>query len=221
MLAFFGAILALGISFAVGIVYSSFFEWALHRFLMHSTRFMKYPHRAHQIEHHGIFRADETYFLPGDLHTKEDEKHLTFAWWNAPLLFLCNAPIFLLAGWLFGPLAFLGSSLAMAAYYSLYEYLHFCMHVPADRWLERTRFFQFIQAHHRMHHVYFRKNLNVVLPIADTILRSRVPEDKDLYAKLEQVRQRRAQHTKPELQSVLAAGEERKPVGQLTGDGVS
>jgi hypothetical protein len=30
---------------------------------------------------------------------------------------------------------------ALAIYYGLYEYLHWCMHTPAGRWIERTACF--------------------------------------------------------------------------------
>ncbi len=63
---------------------------------------------------------------------------------------------------------------AFAAYYLAYEYLHWCMHVPAKRWIEGTRFFKWIDIHHRVHHLHPMKNLNVVLPVADFLLRSRL-----------------------------------------------
>ncbi|MBI4600934.1 MAG: fatty acid hydroxylase [Planctomycetes bacterium] len=187
-------------AFALAAVYSSFFEWALHRFIMHSARFLRYPHRAHQLEHHAIFRADATYFLTRGLHEESAEKHLTFAWWNAPLLIALHGPIlaglYLLAGaWAAG-----GAVAAMVSYYGLYEYLHYCMHVPRGRRLERTRFFRFVQAHHRLHHVYYHKNLNVVLPIADFLLGSRVGGQEELFDKLESARLRRlerAGHREP------------------------
>ena len=199
--------LLIGCAAAVaGVVYSSFFEWVLHKYLMHSDRFMKYPHRAHQLEHHGIFRADATYFLTEGIHSKEDETHLTFAWWNAPLLIGLHAPIgvaiFLWAG---GWPAVLGSALGMIGYYAMYEYIHYCMHVLKGRPFERTRFFQFIQTHHRLHHVYFQKNLNVVLPIADTILGTRITlKDAALFERLEGVRQKRIERAKKSASTARA-----------------
>ena len=179
------------LAFLIGIVYSSFFEWMLHRYILHSPTLLKYPFRAHQLEHHGIFRADATYFLSEKLHVEEDKKHLTFAWWNAPALIALHAPllggVYLLAGiW-----ACAGTLLAMISYYAMYEYLHYCMHVPKNRWIERTRFFEGIQAHHRYHHVYYMRNLNVVLPLWDFILRTRGAAQEGLYEKLESVRLRR------------------------------
>lgn len=181
------------LAFGGSFVYCSFFEWALHKYIMHDDRLMKYAYQAHQMEHHEIFKADATYFLENAPHTDADLKHVTFAWWNAPLLFSLHAPLF--AGLYFfagGWACVVGAFGAMVFYYFLYEYLHFCMHVPQNRAFERTRFFKFVQNHHRMHHVYYLRNLNVVIPIADFVLRTRVKqEDPALYAKLELAREKK------------------------------
>lgn len=176
-------------AFAAAFVYCSFFEWTLHKYIMHMDHLLKYPHRAHQLEHHEIFKADGTYFI----QDPKDLNNVTFAWWNAPLLIALHSPLFAGAYFFLGGLpALLGMFTAMAGYYALYEYLHFCMHVPGNRSFERTRFFKFVQEHHRLHHVYYMKNLNVVIPIADFILGTRVPlKDAKLFEKLEQVRLRK------------------------------
>ncbi|MCC6547588.1 hypothetical protein IT570_10520 [Candidatus Sumerlaeota bacterium] len=163
---------------------------------------MRYPHRAHQLEHHDIFKADATYCLSKELHDKEAEQHLTFAWWNAPLLVGLHVPIFasisiptfFIAGWPGAITALASALVGMGSYYALYEYVHFCMHVPADRSFERTKFFQFINNHHRLHHIHYKKNLNVVIPIADFCLGTMVKlDDPELFNKLEAVRRRRAE----------------------------
>src|SRR5207249_4910658 len=97
-------------------------------------------------------------------------------------------------------------------YYALYEYLHFCMHVPANRPFERTRFFKFVQTHHRLHHVHYMKNLNVVIPIADFILGSRIGlNDSNLFQKLEMVRLKRIMKTKAaEAEALILAATARE-----------
>lgn len=171
-------ILAFAIAFIACIVYSSFFEWTLHKYVMHGTKLLlgwKYAYRAHQLEHHEIFKADATYFFSKEFHDEDTMDHVTFAWWNAPLLFALHLPLFaVLWLWVGGWAAAVGAFTAMVSYYALYEYLHYCMHLPKDRRFERTHFFKFIQEHHRLHHVYYMKNLNVVVPIADFIMRTRV-----------------------------------------------
>ncbi len=58
----------------------------------------------------------------------------------------------------------------MALYYATYEYIHWCMHIPRQRNIERSGIFFRLNGHHLLHHRYMGKNFNVVLPLADTIL---------------------------------------------------
>jgi sterol desaturase/sphingolipid hydroxylase (fatty acid hydroxylase superfamily) len=50
--------------------------------------------------------------------------------------------------------------------------MHYVMHVPRDRWIERTRVFRFLNEHHRLHHKDHNTNLNVVFPLADLLFRT-------------------------------------------------
>lgn len=149
--------------------YASFFEWTFHRYVMHDPRFWTYPFRAHALTHHRIFRADTSYHLQRD----GDRKTVTFAWWNAPALLLLHIPIVLGVQYIMGLSIFWGGMAALFLYYGLYEYLHWVMHVPKDRRLERTRVFRWINTHHRLHHQRHFKNLNVVFPLADFLLGTR------------------------------------------------
>jgi len=165
-------LLALLLSFAFGLVYGSFFEWALHRFIMHRPLpFLTSPFKAHALVHHGTFGSGPTYHLT----VKENRHVVTMAWWHAPVLFVTNAPVGILAAWLIGSWWIVpGFMAAMFAYYGLYEYLHWCMHVPGPRRFQSTALFRWIDRHHRLHHLQPMRNLNVVLPIADFILRTRL-----------------------------------------------
>lgn len=157
-------------SFAAALVAGSFFEWALHRYLMHGVWFKTYPYRTHDQIHHVVFDGGPKYQLRHD----EDRAVVTMAWWNAPLLFLVNAPIPALVAWAVGSWWVLPGAMAgYMAYYATYEYLHWCMHVPGPRWFQGTRVFKWINRHHRLHHLDPMTNLNVVLPIADFVLRTR------------------------------------------------
>lgn len=153
-------------------LYASFFEWFLHRFLMHRPLW-SYPFRAHAVEHHGIFRSGPSYFLPEG----RNHKNLRFAWWNAPLIIGSHAPVLFGLQRLFDVNIFFGGMAALACYYFLYEYFHFCMHVPKARWFEKSAWFSWLDAHHHQHHQRHFNNLNVVLPLADflfgTLIRSR------------------------------------------------
>lgn len=168
-------LLSLGI--ALGIVYASFFEWVLHRFVMHRPlgKF-DYPFRAHAVVHHQTFKADHTYHLVNET----DKKTIPMAWWNGPVLVFSSQLPFLIACLVLGNYwLVLGTSIAMTGYYGVYEYIHWCMHLPKQRRVEFSWLFYRLNGHHLLHHRYMHKNFNVVLPLADLItgtlmLRSKV-----------------------------------------------
>lgn len=166
-----GQLLAKGsVSFSFFFAYVSFFEWTLHKYLMHS-QIWNYPFHAHALVHHGLFRADRSYHPQAGV----DIRKVTFAWWNAPGLYLLHTPLLFLGVQLFGWSVFWGGTIALFSYYFLYESLHWCMHVPTNRWIERTRTFQWLNAHHFIHHRYAFRNLNVVFPLADWLLGTLAP----------------------------------------------
>jgi hypothetical protein len=152
----------------LGVIYSSFFEWTLHRFVMHrAVGSFDYAFKAHAVVHHGIFKADHTYHLI----VEKDKKTIPMAWWNGPVLVLLTQIPFLLAAWATGRGALLiGSFISCAAYYGVYEYIHWCMHLPKKRNIERSGIYFRLNGHHLLHHRYMHKNFNVVLPLADLCL---------------------------------------------------
>ena len=156
------------VGIALGVIFASFFEWTLHRYFMHQPLGdFDYAFKAHAIVHHQTFKADHTYHLINE----KDKMTIPMAWWNGPLLVtLCQLP-FAIAGALLGNFAILyGSFLACSAYYGTYEYIHWCMHLPRKRSIERTGVFFRLNGHHLLHHRYMHKNFNVVLPLADLCL---------------------------------------------------
>ncbi len=138
---------------------------------MHRPLLWDYPYRAHALTHHQVFKADETYHIQHD----ENVHEVTFAWWNAPLLIGLHVPILYGIQLLLGIPVLVAGLAAMGLYYFLYEYLHWCMHVPRRRWFEHTRVFLWINEHHVAHHRRMYTNFNVVLPLADFVLRTRRP----------------------------------------------
>lgn len=150
------------------VVFASFFEWTLHRFVMHRpVGPFTYPFRAHALIHHQIFRADESYHLIDE----KDKWTIPMAWWNGPVLvFLCCVPFGLASWWMGKAGLVVGAAVTFAVYYATYEYLHWCMHLPRKRALERSGVFFRLNGHHILHHRYMHKNFNVVLPLADLCL---------------------------------------------------
>jgi hypothetical protein len=158
----------ISVGFVVCFVVSSFFEWALHRFVMHRPLpGFRYPFRAHTLVHHQVFKADHRYHL-----VDEKDKHtIPMAWWNGPALIALGQGPFLAVAWLTGHWGFfLGTIVAQALYYGIYEYLHWCMHLPRQRNIERSGIFFRLNGHHILHHRYMHKNFNVVFPLADLCL---------------------------------------------------
>lgn len=112
-----------------GLVYSSYFEWVFHRYVMHRAwfmysqhyilrlfRFLDYPFRTHTLTHHKLYRADESYHYSPERvakmakergwNLKAGETKITMAWWNGPLIiFLGPFPFHVVAlvFWYFGP----------------------------------------------------------------------------------------------------------------------
>lgn len=151
-----------------GAVFASFFEWALHRFFMHRPILkFEYAFKAHALVHHQTFKADHTYHLIQE----KDKETIPMAWWNGPVLIICAAFPFVALALLTGHWGLLvGGVVACGLYYAVYEYMHWCMHLPKSRRIERSVIFYRLNGHHLLHHRYMHKNFNVVLPLADLCL---------------------------------------------------
>ena len=156
------------ISLIVAVVFASFFEWTLHRFVMHRpVGSFTYPFKSHTLVHHRIFKSDHTYHL---IH-EDDKRTIPMAWWNGPVLVAAGMLPFGLVSLLSGQWGILvGATLACGSYYGAYEYMHWCMHLPRKRHVERSGVFFRLNGHHLLHHRYMGKNFNVVFPLADLCL---------------------------------------------------
>jgi hypothetical protein len=156
------------IAFSVWWFATSFFEWSLHRYVMHRpVGSFDYPFKAHAVIHHHVFKADHTYHLINP----SDRKTIPMAWWNGPVLVLVAViPVIPVALALGSWMVYLGAASATAVYYCVYEYIHWCMHLPKSRQLERSWLFRRLNGHHLLHHRYMHKNFNVVFPLADLCL---------------------------------------------------
>ena len=158
----------LTIGFVSAVVFASFFEWTLHRFVMHKPigKF-DYPFKAHALVHHHVFKADHTYHVIDP----KDSKTIPMAWWNGPVLVLLTSSPFAIISILAGSWAiWTGAIIAAALYYVAYEYIHWCMHLPKKRNIERSGIYFRLNGHHLLHHRYMHKNFNVVMPLADLLL---------------------------------------------------
>ncbi|HTR40019.1 MAG TPA: hypothetical protein VMH87_00195 [Pseudomonadales bacterium] len=150
--------------------YASLFEWVLHRYFMHRSFFVKffsYPFERHTLIHHHVFKYDHTYHL---IH-EPDKKTIPMAWWNGPVIVLIGLMPFVACSFFSHRWGILcGAAFSCTLYFAAYEYMHWCMHLPKKRHVERSGIFFRLNGHHLLHHRYMNKNFNVVLPLADLCL---------------------------------------------------
>ena len=164
-------VIAIVASFLGGMVYGSFFEWTLHRFVMHRRqKLVPYPFELHALVHHKLFRADDSFHA----QSKEVLDHVTFVPRDYLILLCINAPIFLAVQWITGFQVALGASLAVLVYLGLFDSLHWMFHVPRARILERAGPYRWLKMHHVLHHRHQSRNFNVVVPLADYVLGTRI-----------------------------------------------
>jgi len=177
----------------IGVLQSSLSERWIHKFLMHRALWIiTHPHYALEVIHHGLFKADESFELQN--HAPEKIKHdrtkIRMAWWNFLIIvpvgsipYACVAAPFAFFGlWAVALTIYITGTCVALAYYFVYEYIHWCMHLPRGRQLELWPIFQWLLRHHRIHHLLFNKNLNVVLPFADWLFGSLYIENPTLAA---------------------------------------
>lgn len=159
-------------AFLVSLFYTSFFEHTLHRYIMHRDNIFKYPYQLHALEHHRMFRADESYHA-----VNEDVKsHVAFGPSEYVILPLIHLIPLVALEFHAGLPVIIGGLAAFYAYLAAFDLTHYSMHVPNTFFFERYAFFKWLKRHHLLHHKYQDRNLNVVLPIADFVLGTRVSE---------------------------------------------
>ena len=174
-------IVAIAAACLITVVQASFFEWAFHRYWLHRPWLPKNVFTAHTLVHHQLCKHDDTF----QVVEHEQEEALSFQWWGGPLLIVINLTPWVFVGWGLQQWAGLtlpywwmlaGAVVTFFAYYVGYEGFHYLMHKPSLPFIERSRWFRFLEQHHRIHHVQMDRNLNVLLPLADVVLGTLVTE---------------------------------------------
>lgn len=167
-----------GVALACTFIYGSFFEWTLHRNVMHKKTWISYPFKLHAMLHHKLFLHDETFHAQNE----EMKGHVTFVPRDYILLLLVNTPVFLTVELVLQLPIAAGAWTACLLYLLAFDGLHWAFHVPNGRFFENWGPYRWIKRHHLLHHRYQNRNLNVVFPLADFVFRTRVsgfrkPED--------------------------------------------
>lgn len=163
------------IIFCVSVAYASLLEYLLHRWIMHRPLgSFRYPFEAHALTHHHIFKSDPSYHLID----QKDKHTIPMAWWNGIVLVAISGILPFITSALSGNWSIMIiATLTVAGYYCIYEYIHWCMHLPLPRRRLVETFpligwiFYRLNGHHLLHHRYMSKNnFNVVLPLWDLIM---------------------------------------------------
>lgn len=161
--------------FLLGTIVCSFVEWAMHKYFMHGKwmkRFEKHrwlrqlatPYKNHTEEHHAAFHPPNPFAAEPGLY------HYMFGKTSGmPKVLLVWLVLCIGIGHWLTPAMGWGLGLSGSTYVIVYELLHWHLHMERSAMLKRTRIYEFLEAHHKIHHSKYGKNLNVVLPLADLI----------------------------------------------------
>jgi hypothetical protein len=146
-------------------LYSSYFEWFVHRHLMHVKRPFPFQEafKGHTLVHHQLYHWNGKFEATGPGRPP----HVALRWYAFPIMIGLHMIFFAMFEWLTHWQIFWGATLGCILYFTGYEYTHYLTHVPKGHLIERFRWFHFIKEHHRLHHKYYLRNLNVFIPLGD------------------------------------------------------
>lgn len=144
------------------------FEYFVHRYPLHHRRpGLGVIFRIHTLEHHRFFTMDDMEFQ------QSRDFHMVFLpVWSPPLAVFLGLP---LLSWPIWELVSANAGLLFfasgAAYFALYEAMHFSHHMGERWWIGRAGFLRHMRTHHAIHHDQqrLRYNLNVTLPLSDLL----------------------------------------------------
>ena len=175
------------IAFVCYFLYGSFFEWAFHKYLFHSNKYLKPTYRAHTLIHHQRYKYAKNSY---EWQEGQKKEHLAMDWFALPLFVGIHLPIQIAVQYVTGIPSVWGGVAAIVTYYAVYEFFHYCMHVPNHRWFEGKWPFEFVKEHHRIHHKHMLRNLNVFFPLADLCLGTFISAKKNAAEEREQREQK-------------------------------
>jgi hypothetical protein len=144
----------------------NFFEWGLHRFVMHRPiKGLMGIYKRHTLAHHQFFTDHEP-----TVDSTRDFR-ITFFPPYALTTFICmSAAGGAVLGWLWSPNAGWLLVATTTAVYLNYELFHWGCHVKDDRIVRHVPFMNTIRRHHIAHHdtaIMMGTNMNLTYPIAD------------------------------------------------------
>lgn len=151
------------------LILANLVEYAFHRWPMHKLmQLFKKMYKTHSGKHHRYFNHEHMNI------ECEDDIHEVFA---SPLtviafIFLIVLPLSFLTGFLFSPNVGILFFATCMAYYGLYEFVHFCTHLPDNHIFMKIPFMKLAKEHHKLHHntrMMRKWNFNIGLPFMDLL----------------------------------------------------
>ncbi len=151
------------------LIYGSFLEWFIHRQAMHTPKISKLAFERHAIMHHTERRSLKSFYIPEE--DPAQHYHLGESSF-IPVLWAVHFPAYLLVWKLSNLWAGIGVAAGGLLYMLGYEIIHFYIHAPKGYRFQKTRLFRYYCEYHRVHHHKARLNYNIVIPLADLVLRT-------------------------------------------------
>lgn len=149
-------------------LFCNFFEWALHRYVMHRPSripLLRAVYNRHTLMHHQFFTEDEMRFA--DHH---DWRVTFFPPYALVTFTLMSIPAAVVLSWLVSPNVGWLFITTTTSIYLLYEFMHFTTHID-ENWFVRTMpFINTNRRHHAAHHnqsIMMERNMNLTFPIMD------------------------------------------------------
>jgi len=149
-------------------LFCNFFEWALHRYVMHRPSripLLRAVYNRHTLMHHQFFTEEEMRFAD------HNDWRVTFFPPYALVTFtLMSIPGAVVLAWLISPNVGWLFITTTTAVYLLYEFMHFCTHIEVNAFVKYTPFINTIARHHAAHHnqsLMMERNMNLTFPIMD------------------------------------------------------
>src|SRR5204862_6599620 len=130
------------------LIYGSFLEWFIHRYVMHSARISKLAFERHAISHHSERRSLKAFYIP-----PEDNFHYSIGESSfVPILWFMHMPVYLTVGYFLRVPPAVGLAIGGLLYLMAYELLHYYIHAPRNYAFQRTRLFRLYCEYHIVQH---------------------------------------------------------------------
>ncbi len=156
-------------------VFANANEWTIHRMALHRRNpLAPVLYDQHTPKHHMLYVTDDM-----AVRDRREYRLVLIPAYGLFLIFATTLPITAAIWWLGSRnVACLYAATAIA-YTVSYEWLHLSYHLPHDHPVGRSRLIQKLRRHHAIHHdprLMQHWNLNVTVPLWDTVMRTTVAE---------------------------------------------